>query len=595
MIKTRQGTSSVGLKEVISLLWDRLGGGRLTFVVALVLCLGQPITMMLLPYVLEVYFNHLEIGAFHDIQILMGISTAAFLLLIAMNLLGEYLTQRSMTRLNLHVSLELADEAQRLPLELAQSAHSSDLVQRITRDAKRTTDLMIILVSQMGNQLFILTLAVCYMLWLNWKVALGVLLISPLMLLSSHLMRKQLWRVGRDVAEQEAIVRQCQQDALQGIETVRAFGISDWMQQRFVEQREQLNRLYMRKMWWEQAISMSSSALANLVVIATVVLVGWMAIQESMLLGSLMAFFVLGWRVFGPLQEIGRLWGSVQDHLGGSERTYALWRAEKEPRSEMGLAGQINDNAGLCFDKVSFNYSEWENLRKLAQEKEKFLSELSLHVPSQSFTAIVGPSGSGKSTVAKLGAGLLFPTEGSVLIGGRSLLEDAEEARRSVAYVPQSSYLFSGTIRDNLLMVQPDAGEESVIEAAILAGAHDFIESLPKGYDTELGELGDTLSGGQKQRLAIARAVLSDRPIWIFDEATSALDLETEREVMGALKRAARAQGCTLLVVAHRLMAVQDADWIIVMEKGTIVQQGRHEDLRHDESGLYQQLWGTAS
>lgn len=201
--------------------------------------------------------------------------------------------------------------------------------------------------------------------------------------------------------------------------------------------------------------------------------------------------------------------------------------------------------------------------------------------------------GGGKSTVAKLAAGLLFPSSGEVRISGASTSFDAETARRYIAYVPQSPYLFSGTIRENLMMVRPEATEQELIEAASAAQAHEFILSLPEGYDTSLKEHGSTLSGGQRQRLAIARAVLANRPIWILDEATSALDMVTERRVMESILSRTRAQGNTntLLVIAHRLTTVQEADEILVIKEGEVVQRGTHHELVYGQSGLYSQLW----
>ncbi|MBO9598977.1 MAG: ATP-binding cassette domain-containing protein [Cohnella sp.] len=219
------------------------------------------------------------------------------------------------------------------------------------------------------------------------------------------------------------------------------------------------------------------------------------------------------------------------------------------------------------------------------------LRRISLDIHPGSFTAIVGPSGGGKSTVAKLAAGLLFPGEGDVRIGGASTLTNAEYARAIVSYVPQTPYLFSGTIRENLLMVKPEATEQEMIAASSAAQAHEFVMSLPEGYDTSLKEHGSTLSGGQRQRLAIARAILADRMIWILDEATSALDLDTERRVMEAILSRTREQGRTLIVVAHRLTTVQDADTILVMKDGAIVQEGNHRTLTTLRSGLYSELW----
>lgn len=597
--------STPRLQDVWSLLWDRLGSKRMLFIIGLLFSLAQSISMMLDPLFVNIYFNQLELREYDNIQLLVVISTTAFLILVVVAMLGEYLKQISMSKLNIDLMLELVDEAQRLPIERAQASHSSDLVQRVTHDTYRTTRLLSITMDNMVDQFVMFMLASIYMLWLNWKIALTILTISPLMLLASHLLRHQIRRIGRDVAEQEAVVRQCQQDALQGLEIIRAYGIADWMRDRFVEERARLNTLYMRRTWWYQTISLLTLSFSNLMIIGTVLVVGWLAINKSMALGTLIVYFTLIWRINSPLQSLGNLWGQVQESLGASVRIFALWQAEKEPGNGETATSVLSGSNGICLQNVHFEYLEHSGLQDAGAQvddpkQEEFydgkgLENFDLQVIPGSFVAIVGPSGSGKSTVAKLAAGLLFPSEGEIRVGGLNPLEDAERARRMVAYVPQVPYLFSGTIRDNLTIARPEVGEDAMIEAARMAQAHDFIKMLPKGYDTEISEHGNSLSGGQQQRLAIARALLAHRPIWIFDEATSALDTSTEYEIMKVLRQSVKEDGRTLLVIAHRLTTIQDADHIVVMEKGSIQQQGRHVDLWNDSEALYRQLWRQVS
>jgi ABC-type multidrug transport system fused ATPase/permease subunit len=275
-----------------------------------------------------------------------------------------------------------------------------------------------------------------------------------------------------------------------------------------------------------------------------------------------------------------------------------LFREEKEPGTQKKMNSVCSTDSVVSFKNVNFYYREYATFQGAntvaegSENKGMLLKRFSLQIAPGSFTAIVGPSGSGKSTVAKIAAGLLFPSNGDVCIYGRNPLENAERARQMVAYVSQTPYLFSGTIRDNLLMVKPGASEKMVKSATRMALVDDFIESLPNGYDTELSEQGNSLSGGQKQRLAIARAILADRPIWILDEATSALDQETELKVMQNLRKRAKEHNQTMVAVAHRLATVKSAHHTVVMEDGSIVQQGRHEELLlSGNNSLYRQMW----
>ncbi len=596
----------VRLREVFSLSWERLGTKQMLLLFACLMIFADSVLEVLFPIMLEWYFNDLGEGGL-QIRTLLSVFTIIVVAAGVFNTIGYYVKQNLLSSVHRDLAVELADEAQRLPLHTAQSSHTADIARRIKSDSDFPWLLGTIL-DWMGNQALLLLLASIYMLRLNWQIGICVMILLPLGALGSHLMKRRLARVGVETANQEAIVEQCQQDALQGIETIRAFGAEDWMLGRFVTERAKLNKLYLRRMWWQQCVNGLTSSLALLINWGTILTVAWLAIRGKMSLGSLMAFSVLIWRIQGPLIQLGNAWGEVQIRLGTCYRIFTLWRAPKEPRLNVTSSHLDNDGnehePDIRLHDVSFRYLEKAGLMDAGHSDESgeqsepvgsqgaaLLNRASLDIKAGSFTAIVGPSGGGKSTVAKLAAGLLFPGEGDVRIGGASTLANAEYARRNVSYVPQTPYLFSGTIRDNLLRVRPDATEQEMIEAASAAQAHEFIVSLPDGYDTSLQEHGSTLSGGQRQRLSIARAILANRQIWILDEATSALDMDTERRVMEAILSRTREQGRTLLVIAHRLTTVQDADAILVMKEGKVVEQGTHRQLTTILDGLYSELW----
>ncbi|MCR2807888.1 ABC transporter ATP-binding protein [Paenibacillus soyae] len=597
------------LRELIPLLWNKLGSSKLLFSLAIFLCLCQLGIDMIIPYVLELYFNMLDAGDINKVSGVIITFNVVFLTLTGLGLLGHYLRQNNMSILHRVVTLDLADHAQRLPLENASASHSADLSQRIMWDSNKVTQLLVTIFNHMGSQILLLLFACAYMLTLHWQVAVGAMILMPLSLLGSHLLRHRLARIAKEVADQESAVKQSQQDALQNMDMLRAYNARDWMTERFVAERRKLNALYMRRMWWQQLVHTLSVTSALLIAWGTILFVAWLAVQNKIQLGALMAFFVLVWRVYNPLLNLGRLWGEAQEAKGAAARLATLWRALKEPsdRNEPnGIPASVSEELHpgipiLSWKNILFQYEEHASIQLTEQAAPvseasdpaaaPLLQQFDLDIRQASFTAIVGPSGSGKSTVAKLGAGLLFPQRGIVEICGSSSLRDAEQARRSVAYVPQNPYLFAGTIRDNLRLARPGASDEELVEAARAAEAHAFIQSLPDGYDTLLSEHGSSLSGGQRQRLAIARAMLADRPVWILDEATSALDTETERRVMDNILKRAKQRGSALLVIAHRLSTVQEADTIIAMENGEIVEQGTHGELLAPESGVYGSLW----
>lgn len=564
------------LRNVLSILWDRLGPHRMIFILGFLSSLAQSLIMMLEPFFVNLLFNQMELEGYRILYSLLIISTGVFIFLIGLMIVGEYLKQISMARLQMTMMVESADHAQRLPLERASSLHSSDLVQRVTTDTSRMSGILNTIINDIGYQLALFMLAAVYLFWLNWKIAIALLLVAPIPLLFSHFMRYRLQQIGQLVAEQESLVRQLQQDALQGMEVIRVYGVSDWIRDRFLKERKQLNSLYMKRMWWYQALNVFSKTFSQFCFICMAIIVGWFAIQGTMAVGAIIALFTLVWRINSPLQVIGQLWGQIQENLGASKRVFELVEAEKEPTNSHSVGNTPSSHHELIFNNVSFSYQK-NRLSEQTLEKpdnNTHLHHITFKLSPGSFIGLVGPSGSGKSTIAKLAAGLLFPTEGEVLIGEKNLVDHAERYRELIAYVPQDPYLLSGTIRENLLIAHQDLvnAKEAMEEAAKRAQAHEFISALPDGYDTVIGENGQTLSGGQRQRLAIARAFLSNRPIWILDEATSALDTETEKAVMDELLMEIK-QGQSLLVIAHRLSTLHHADKIFVVKDGVLQQE----------------------
>lgn len=598
---------NVRLREAFKLAWERLGTKRLLLLIACFMIFSESILHVLIPILLEWYFNYLEEGSLLQIKWLLSVFTLIVIATGVIHTIGYYMKQNLLSSLHRDLAVELADEAQRMPLQIAQASHSADIAQRVSRDSDKLPWMLGTILDWMGNQALLLLLASIYMLQLNWRIAIFVIILLPLGVLGSHLMRHRLKHVGIEIANQEAVFQQCQQDALQGMETLRAFGAESWMLNRFSIERAKLNKLYLRRMWWLQGVNSVSSSLALFINWGTILAVAYLAIKGKMTIGSMMAFSILIWRIHGPLVQLGNAWGDIQEKLGASRRIFSLWRAQKEPQRnvtsmEPGIAMdepairlhdvsfRYEENAGLQ-DDVQSNFSSMGTASAASGSDALWLNRLSLDIEPGSFAAIVGPSGGGKSTIAKLAAGLYFPYAGDVCIGGASTKANAEYARRMVTYVPQTPYLFAGTIRENLMMVHPEATERDLIEAASAAQAHDFIESLPNGYDTSLKEHGSTLSGGQKQRIALARAILMDRAVLVLDEATSALDTDTERRVMDAIRSLTKAQGKTLLVIAHRLTTVQQADKIYVIQGGVIVEQGTHPQLLQTPGSLYSDLW----
>jgi subfamily B ATP-binding cassette protein HlyB/CyaB len=278
---------------------------------------------------------------------------------------------------------------------------------------------------------------------------------------------------------------------------------------------------------------------------------------------------MLAGRVSGPLLRVVQLWQEFQQAGISVSRLGDLLNAPPEPSYNPNRTTLPTLAGNVVLDKVTFRYRV---------DGPEVLRKLALEIPAGKVIGIVGRSGSGKSTIAKLIQRLYVPEAGRILIDGVDLAQvDPAWLRRQIGVVLQENFLFNRSVRDNIALADPGLPMERVIEAAKLAGAHEFILELPQGYDSPVGEHGCSLSGGQRQRIAIARALVTNPRILIFDEATSALDYESESIVQRNLAQICR--GRTVILIAHRLSTIRNANWIFVIEKGEVIEQGVHQDL----------------
>ncbi|HVQ67007.1 MAG TPA: type I secretion system permease/ATPase [Bradyrhizobium sp.] len=368
-------------------------------------------------------------------------------------------------------------------------------------------------------------------------------------------------------------------ESLTGIETLKAMAVEPQMQRRWEEQLAGYVRASFRVLslgnWASQAVQLVSKIVTAL----TLYFGAYLVIDGNLTVGELVAFNMLSGRVAQPILRLAQLWQDFHQARLSVRRLGDILNAVPEPAYKPGRAALPAIKGSIAFDNVTFRYR---------LDGPEVLKDISIEVPPGQMIGIVGPSGSGKSTLTKLVQRLYVPESGRVLVDGVDVgIVDVAWLRRQVGVVLQENVLFNRSIRDNIALGDPSWPLERVIAAAKLAGAHDFILELPEGYDAVVGERGSGLSGGQRQRIAIARALIGDPRILIFDEATSALDYESERIVQDNMRRIA--QGRTVIVIAHRLSTVRQADRIITIERGRIVEDGSHDELIRS-AGRYAKL-----
>ncbi len=411
------------------------------------------------------------------------------------------------------------------------------------------------------------------------QLALIACSILPLYVANFLLFQRPIRRAASEARDQYSDVYGILSESVSGIRVVKAFAREQHEARRFVQELRNNIELQIRLARLRTLLSVISSLLTGLASVAVMYFGGMrMLHQGTMTLGDLMAFNQWLGMLYGPVIALVTVNDTLNWVMAAVERIFETLDTvpdiaePKEPVKLQKIEGKVD------FEHVSFSYEpgEW------------VLEDINLHAEPGRILALVGPSGSGKTTLVHLVPRFYDPVEGRVLIDGIDVREiNLQFLRRNIGMVLQENFLFSGTIRDNIRYGRPEATDEEVVRAAIAANAHDFIMEFPDGYETVVGERGTRLSGGQRQRVAIARALLRDPRILILDEATAELDSESEALIQEALERLMRDR--TTFIIAHRLSTVMNADEIVVLDQGRIVERGRHAELA-TAGGLYAKL-----
>lgn len=358
-------------------------------------------------------------------------------------------------------------------------------------------------------------------------------------------------------------------ESINGIQTVKAMAVEPALQRRWEEQLAGYVRASFRAQNLGNIAGQTASFFNKLTTVAILWVGAFLVMDGNLSIGQLIAFNMLAGRVSGPMLRVVQLWQEFQQAGISVRRLGDLLNAPLEAAASPNRTALPALAGHIVFDAVTFRYRP---------DGREILRKLSLDIPAGRVIGIVGRSGSGKSTIAKLIQRLHVPESGRVLVDGVDLAQvDPVWLRRQIGVVLQEDFLFNRSIRDNIALGDPGMSMEAVVQAARLAGAHEFILEMPHGYDTEVGEHGATLSGGQRQRIAIARALVTNPRVLIFDEATSALDYESESIIQKNLARICKDR--TVILIAHRLSTVRHADRIYVIDKGEVVEQGTHQEL----------------
>jgi len=475
--------------------------------------------------------------------------------------------------------IQLFAHLQRLSMSFYSRNKAGVIISRITNDVQALDQLVTEGIATLFSATLTLIGTAVILVLLDPGLALVTFLCFPLLLAGSVIFRIASSGAYRLTREKIALVTAYLQETLSGVRVVRAFGQEHRHRRRFAELNDEHREANMRTVYLNAAYFPSVELLSAVATAAILLYGGNQVLDGAVTIGVLASFVFYLQSFFEPIQSLSQLYTTYQAGMAALDKIFELLDEEPEIADSPGATELPRLRGEIEFENVSFAYNG----------EHPALEDVDLHVPPGQTVALVGSTGAGKSTLAKLVARFYDPDRGLVRVDGHDLRDVTERSLRSqLGIVPQESFLFSGTIRENIAFGRPDATDDDVGAAARAVGAHEFIERLPDGYDTEVGERGGQLSAGQRQLVAFARAAAADPRILILDEATSNVDVRTESQIERGLRRLLA--GRTAIVIAHRLSTIRGAGRIVVLDHGRVAEQGTHDELL-EAGGAYARLY----
>jgi subfamily B ATP-binding cassette protein MsbA len=494
------------------------------------------------------------------------------------NFLQSYIMNWIAQSILMKIRSESFDQLLQLTMSYYEKQRTGQIMSRITSDVLVLQNMLGTLTGIMGDVIAFFSFCV-YIFFLHWKLALISVVIIPFIGALISKFSRKMKKVGLKMQTRIGDLATVLQEFITGVKVVKSFTLEPFMKERF----EKANMENFKETMRGNRINSATSPIIEFINTIGLSIIFWYGgyevIHGRLDAGQLISFLTALVGLFTPIKNISKFSNIVSQSIGAGERVYEIIDAPVEIKERPDPV-ELNECQGhVTFENVSFSYKEGEPV----------LNNISLSVQPGEVVALVGPSGSGKTTIVNLIARFYDVQSGVIKVDGCDIRDfSLASLRRNIGLVPQETLLFSGSVAENLRLGRLDASDEEVVEAARLANAATFIQAMPDGFDSHIGERGVNLSGGQGQRIALARAFLKDPPILILDEATSALDSETENLVKEALNCLMKDR--TTFIIAHRLSTIMNANKIVVLQKGNIVELGTHAQLL-EQKGLYFNLY----
>ncbi len=583
-------TNPLRIRDLLRPHWKALALGTVAVI-------GEGAANVLEPWPLKIVFDHVLKGRQADgwlnhlIRTTVGteplaileFAAVAVLTIAVVDAICTYAEKSVTTSVGQWVTHDLRrtlySRIQRLSLSYHDHSRTGDLISRVTSDIEAIQSFIASgMLSALINSLTLVGM-VAVMFCLNWRFTLIALSVAPPLFAVVFTYTRRIKRASREVRKKEGEIVSVIQEVLSSMRVVKAFAREDYEQHRLEEESLEGVEIALRA----RKLKARLAPLVQIIVAVGTGLVLWfgarMVLNGSLLAGSLVLFIMYLGKMYKPMQELSKMTDSWSKAAVGYERIREILETDHEVKDLPGARQAPPFQGRIEFDHVSFNY----------EPGTPVLKEVSFQIEPGQVAAIVGPTGAGKTTIISLIPRFYDPVSGQVKIDGTDVRRLKQKSlRQQISFVLQDTLLFHAPIWNNIAYGKPEASRDEILRAAELANAHEFIEKMPEGYDTVVGERGVTLSGGQRQRIAIARAIIRNTPILILDEPSSGLDAAAEKLVFEALDRLM--EGKTSIVIAHRLATIRRADVIFVLKDGAVVERGKHEELLKS-GGLYSELY----